>query len=82
MFASNRKKSSQQSPSDGDVEEDVQPVDVLVDSIIGMLEQSTAYLRAVANQVFTLLSSSAKGTTIDLILRVSTDRLVFQAPLH
>ena len=76
MFASNRKKGSQQSPSDGDAEGDVQPVDVLVDSIIGMLEQSTAYLRVVANQVFTLLSGSAKGTTIDLILRVSTDQLV------
>lgn len=78
MFASdkNKKKGSQQSPRYGDSEEDAEPVDVLVDSIIGMLEQSTAYLRTVANQVFSMLSSSTKGTTINLILRVSTDQLV------
>lgn len=72
MFASKKRSGPRRSSIDGDAEEDAEPVDVLVDSIIGMLEQSTAYLRTVANQVFSLLSGSVKGTTIDLILRVST----------
>lgn len=46
------------------------PIDVFVDIIIGYLEQSTAYLRAVANQVFTLMSSAARESTIDLLLAV------------
>jgi DNA polymerase phi len=47
-----------------------EPVDVLVDTIIGYLEKSTAYKRAVGNQVFALLCDSVKDTTIDLILAV------------
>ena len=82
MFASDEGKSSQQSLSDVGVEENVEPVDILVDSVIGMLEQSTTYLRTVANQVFSLLSGSTKESTIYLILRVSIDHLVSQAPLH
>ena len=48
-----------------------EPVDILVDTIIGFLEKSTAYLRTVGNQVFSLLSGSVQNTTIDLILAVS-----------
>lgn len=48
-----------------------EPVDVLVDTVIGFLEQATAYMRAVANQVFSLLTESVKDSTIDLILAVS-----------
>ncbi|KAI0648248.1 DNA polymerase phi-domain-containing protein [Trametes meyenii] len=44
------------------------PIDVLVDTVIGFLEKGTAYMRAVANQVFLLLSSSVQESTIDLIL--------------
>ncbi|KAI0668533.1 DNA polymerase phi-domain-containing protein [Trametes maxima] len=44
------------------------PIDVLVDTVIGFLEKGTAYMRAVANQVFSLLSSSVQESTIDLIL--------------
>ena len=47
-----------------------EPVDVLVDTVIGFLEQATAYMRAVANQVFSLLSASVQESTIDLILAV------------
>lgn len=47
-----------------------EPVDVLVDTVIGFLEQATAYMRAVANQVFSLLSESVQESTIDLILAV------------
>ncbi|KDR81783.1 hypothetical protein GALMADRAFT_221648 [Galerina marginata CBS 339.88] len=45
-----------------------EPVDVLVDTVIGFLEKSTAYMRTVGNQVFSLLSGSVKDTTIDLIV--------------
>lgn len=48
-----------------------EPVDILVDTIIGFLEKSTAYLRTVGNQAFSLLSGSIQNTTIDLILAVS-----------
>ncbi|KAI0806965.1 DNA polymerase phi-domain-containing protein [Fomes fomentarius] len=44
------------------------PVDVLVDTLIGFLEKGTAYLRAAANQAFSLLSGSVQESTIDLIL--------------
>lgn len=56
-----------------ELSEDVtdEPVDILIDTIIGFLEKSTAYLRTVGNQVFSLLSGSVKNTTIDLILAVS-----------
>lgn len=48
-----------------------EPVDVLVDTIIGFLEKSTAYMRTIGNQVFSLLSGSIKESTIDLIVTVS-----------
>jgi len=47
-----------------------EPVDVLVDTVIGFLEKSTAYMRTVGNQVFSLLAGSVKETTIDLIVTV------------
>ncbi len=53
------------------------PVDVLVDTLIGFLEKGTAYLRAAANQAFSLLSSSVQESTIDLILTVSLHPLLF-----
>jgi len=72
MFASGSKKSKKSRKSDP-MDTDLIPesIDVLVDSIIGLLEQSTAYLRAVANQAFSLLSSVMQETTVDLILMVS-----------
>jgi DNA polymerase phi len=53
MFTS-ESKMSEKSSDTGLISE---PIDVLVDAIIGLLEQSTAYLRSVANLAFTLLSS-------------------------
>lgn len=47
------------------------PIGVVVDTLIGYLEKSTAYLRAIANQVFGLLTSSIDKDTVDLILSVS-----------
>lgn len=55
---------------DEDAEPLPEPVDVLVDTIIGFLEKSTAYMRTVGNQVFALLSSSVQESTIDLIISV------------
>ncbi|KAI0831759.1 DNA polymerase phi-domain-containing protein [Trametes gibbosa] len=44
------------------------PIDVLVDAVIGFLEKGTAYMRAVANQSFALLSGAVQESTADLIL--------------
>ncbi len=77
------KKSDKQAAASGSgldsagAENDVpEPVDVLVDTVIGFLEQATAYMRAVANQVFSLLSDSVRESTIDLILVVRPVRLI------
>jgi DNA polymerase phi len=59
------------------LEDTEQPIDVLVDTIIGFLEKSTAYMRTVSNQVFAMLSGETRESTIDLILTVS----VYQAEL-
>ncbi|KAH9842530.1 DNA polymerase phi-domain-containing protein [Rhodofomes roseus] len=73
MFPVETKKSKKPRKSTGgdagDSAADVlEPVDVLVDNVIGFLEQATAYMRAVANQVFSLLSGSVQESTISLIL--------------
>ncbi|KAF9500999.1 hypothetical protein BDN71DRAFT_1381267 [Pleurotus eryngii] len=47
---------------------DPEPIDILVDVIIGFMERSTNYLRTVGSQVFGLLSESVTSTTVDLIL--------------
>ena len=70
MFPAVAKKSKKARKSEG-AEGEPEPVDVLVDTVIGFLDQATAYMRAVANQVFALLSSSVQESTIDLILAVS-----------
>lgn len=44
-----------------------------MDVIIGFLEKGTAYMRAAGNQSFSLLSSSVKDSTINLILSVRSD---------
>ncbi|KAI0792872.1 DNA polymerase phi-domain-containing protein [Abortiporus biennis] len=62
---SKKKKSRKSSAQD---EEAPEPVDVLVDNVIGFLEEATAYMRTVANQVFSLLSGSVKESTVDLIV--------------
>jgi len=59
------------SPGDCDVQQVHEPIDVLVDIIIGYLEKGTAFLRAVGNRSFTLLSGVIKESTVNLILTVS-----------
>ena len=51
--------------------EDPKPVDLVVDTLIGYLEQQTNFLRATANHVFSLITSEVEDTTLDLILKVS-----------
>jgi hypothetical protein len=72
MFASGNKKSKKprKASDHADSAPKSEPIDILVDSIIGLLEQSSAYLRSVGNQAFSLLSSAIQESTIDLILTV------------
>ncbi|KAF8162945.1 DNA polymerase phi-domain-containing protein [Crassisporium funariophilum] len=65
MLLSDGKQKKTKDLADQTAEE---PIDVLVDTIIGFLEKSTAYMRTVGNQVFSLLSGSVKDSTIDLIV--------------
>ncbi|KAJ3880960.1 DNA polymerase phi-domain-containing protein [Lentinula edodes] len=46
----------------------LEPIDAIVDTIIGFMEKSTAYMRTIGNQVFSLISGQVKSSTIDLIL--------------
>ncbi|KAF8274212.1 DNA polymerase phi-domain-containing protein [Lactarius quietus] len=46
----------------------VEPIDVLVEVIIGFLEKGTVFMRATGNQSFSLLCGSVKDSTINLIL--------------
>ena len=66
-----RKSSGALGEDKGKEKEVPEPVDVLVDTVIGFLEKGTAYMRAVANQVFALLAGAVRASTIDLILTVS-----------
>ncbi|KAG5647160.1 hypothetical protein DXG03_001115 [Asterophora parasitica] len=61
------KKSRKSAAAETD-EAALEPVDVFVDTIIGFLEKSTAYMRTVGNQVFALLSGTVQESTIDLIV--------------
>ncbi|KAG1754468.1 DNA polymerase phi-domain-containing protein, partial [Suillus lakei] len=60
-----RRKSHAISQSESD---SPKPIDMLVDVLIGFLEKSTSYLRAVANKTFSCIASAATETTIDLIV--------------
>ena len=76
MFPAETKKSKKsRKSSEAAGQEKAEPVDVLVDVVIGFMERATAYMRSVANQVFSLLSLSVQESTIDLILAVSTQEL-------
>lgn len=65
------KKSRKSATVDAGDSAEPEPVDVFVDTIIGFLEKSTAYMRTVGNQVFALLSGVVQESTIDLIVTVS-----------
>ncbi|VDB99939.1 unnamed protein product [Peniophora sp. CBMAI 1063] len=63
-----KKKSKKPTPDTDAEENEPEPIDVLVDIIIGFLEKSTAFTRAVGNQSFGLLSGAVKASTLDLVL--------------
>jgi DNA polymerase phi len=69
MFPTQNKK-ARKSNSQSATDSQHEPVDILVDTIIGYLEKSTAYMRVVGNQVFELLSGVIQSSTMDLILTV------------
>src|ERR1700755_3269976 len=56
-----------------------EPIDVLVDTIIGCLEKGTAFMRAVGMPSVSLLSNVVKDTTINLILSVSVSTTGFSS---
>lgn len=70
------KKSSKPAPVAEDKmdvdENDVPPIDEIVDILIGFLETSTAFSRSVATFVFNHLTSEVRSSTIDFILKVCT----------
>lgn len=66
-----KKKKKKQKATEQAEEGQEEPADLLVDTIIGFLEKSTAYMRTVGNQAFALLVGSIKESTIDLIVAVS-----------
>lgn len=51
-------------------EEDVKPIDLLVDDLIGYLEKSSAFMRVVGNRVFEALCGEVEGSTVHLLLTV------------
>ncbi|GLB35405.1 putative DNA polymerase phi [Lyophyllum shimeji] len=67
MFPQGKKSKKAAKAAASDADAAPEPVDVFVDTIIGFLEKSTAYMRTVGNQVFALLSQAVQESTIDLI---------------
>lgn len=72
LFPRNKtgKKSKKAAKVDDD-NEALDPIDGLIDIIIGLLEKPTGYLRTIANQAFASLTPLVKESSIDLILTVS-----------
>jgi DNA polymerase phi len=70
MFPADGKASKKSRIPTANTEAEPEPIDIFVDIIIGFMEKSTAYMRALGNQAFSLLSGSVQGTTIALILSV------------
>lgn len=68
--AKKSKKGKAAATTQGEGDEEVEPIDILTDVIIGFLEASTSYMRTIANQVFGCLSPLVKQSTIDLLVAV------------
>ncbi len=77
-LADKKAKKSRKSVPALEAEDAPEPIDVLVDNVIGFLEKGTAYMRSIANQVFSLLSGVARESTIDLIVAVSFSPLIIE----
>ncbi|EGD82451.1 hypothetical protein PTSG_11965 [Salpingoeca rosetta] len=61
-----------QKPKD-DVDSDVDPMEVLVDVLLGMIAQPSALLRNVVNKVFSMMCDSMTDRAIDLLCEVIAD---------
>jgi DNA polymerase phi len=59
------------SPASSADQEDLPPVDLLVDVLIGYLDRASSDLRALATAVFGLISAKATGSTIEHLIAVS-----------
>lgn len=72
MFTTKKSKAQPKlTAANGDDEpEDLAPIDLLVDVLIGFMERSSAQLRSLATQVFAMLSAEVSESTIDLLLAV------------
>ncbi|KAN0076879.1 DNA polymerase phi domain containing protein [Tylopilus felleus] len=71
MFSSEKspKKSKKSKAQSTTLSEDEPlPIDILVDVIIGFLENASAFTRSAANESFSRVTSAVQGSTIDLIL--------------
>ncbi|KAG7452647.1 uncharacterized protein BT62DRAFT_958631 [Guyanagaster necrorhizus] len=68
LFPRNKTSKKKAAKVDDDNEEAPEPIDGLIDIIIGLLEKPTAYLRVIVNQAFASLSALVKESSIDLIL--------------
>ncbi|EJD05959.1 uncharacterized protein FOMMEDRAFT_104342 [Fomitiporia mediterranea MF3/22] len=63
-----KKKKKKEAKLDENEEPERPPIDLIVDFIIGLLEQSTNFSRVVANQSFSMLTPMVVDSTVDLIL--------------
>ena len=66
-----RKTAIDMEDEDDEEPEDLDPMDLLVDVLIGFLERASSQLRALASQVFGMLSGEVTESTVDLLLAVS-----------
>ena len=72
VFSPPNKQSKKKEKLEGKNDEDTKPIDLLVDDLIGYLEKSSAFMRVVANRVFAAVCGEVKGSTVHLLLTVST----------
>ncbi|KAG8853507.1 DNA-directed DNA polymerase [Tulasnella sp. 330] len=70
------KSSVQQTKNRAEVEDDDEPnpIDVIIDSLIGDLEKGSSYERETANVVFDLICGALQSSTMDLLLTQLTPR--------
>ncbi|CDZ97129.1 Predicted regulator of rRNA gene transcription (MYB-binding protein) [Phaffia rhodozyma] len=80
MFSTKKTKTSKKTAAatnnGTDEPEDLAPIDLLVDVLIGFMERSSAQLRTLATQVFGMLSGEVSESTIDLLLAQLEERPV------
>ena len=63
-------KKSKQLQQDNDV--DANPIDIIADVLIGLMDHESSYWRTVAKLVFGMLASRMQDSTIDFVLTVRT----------